>query len=81
MSGSTYGNLFRISTWGESHGNGVGVVVDGCPAGLYLTTDIVQEYLDRRRPGQNQYTTKRNESDTVEFLSGIFNDKTTGTPR
>lgn len=80
MSGSTYGNLFRISTWGESHGNGVGVVVDGCPAGLYLTTDIVQEYLDRRRPGQNQYTTKRNESDTVEFLSGIFNDKTTGTP-
>lgn len=80
MSGSTYGNLFKISTWGESHGKGIGVVVDGCPAGLRLTDDIVQDYLNRRRPGQNQYTTSRNEKDVVEILSGTFNDKTTGTP-
>lgn len=80
MSGSTYGKLFKISSWGESHGKGIGVVVDGCPAGLHLTDDIVQDYLNRRRPGQNQYTTSRNEKDAVEILSGIFKGKTTGTP-
>ncbi|HHX56193.1 MAG TPA: chorismate synthase [Clostridiales bacterium] len=80
MSGSIYGNLFKISTWGESHGKAIGVVVDGCPAGLNLRVDNVQRYLNRRRPGQNEYTTSRNEKDDVEILSGTFNGKTTGTP-
>ena len=80
MAGSTYGTLFRITTWGESHGEGVGVVVDGCPAGLDLCGEDIQKYLDRRKPGQNQYTTKRSESDTVRILSGVFEGKTTGTP-
>lgn len=80
MSGSIYGNLFKISTWGESHGNGIGVVVDGCPAGLFLTEDMIQTYLNRRRPGQTRYATQRKESDTVEILSGTFEQKTTGAP-
>jgi chorismate synthase len=80
MSGSIYGNLFRISTWGESHGKGIGVVVDGCPSGLTLNEDMIQLYLNRRRPGQTKYATPRNESDTVGILSGIFEGKTTGTP-
>lgn len=80
MSGSSFGKLFRITTWGESHGAAVGVVIDGCPAGLSLDADIIQSFLDRRRPGQSRYTTKRSESDTVEILSGIFEGKTTGTP-
>lgn len=80
MSGSIYGNLFRISTWGESHGKGIGVVVDGCPAGLPLSEAIVQQYLNRRKPGTNRYSTPRKESDSVEILSGLFEGKTTGTP-
>lgn len=80
MSGSTYGTMFKIATWGESHGKGIGVVIDGCPAGLTLTEEMVQTYLNRRRPGQTKYATPRNESDKVEFLSGIFEQKTTGTP-
>lgn len=80
MSGSIYGTLFRISTWGESHGKGLGVVIDGCPAGLTLTEDMIQEYLNRRRPGQTKYSTPRKEADTVEILSGTFGNKTTGTP-
>jgi chorismate synthase len=80
MSGSIYGNMFKISTWGESHGKGIGVVIDGCPAGLTLNEDLVQAYLNRRRPGQTKYATPRKESDTVEILSGIFEQKTTGTP-
>lgn len=80
MSGSTFGTIFRITTWGESHGPGIGVVIDGCPAGLPLTESDIQTFLDRRRPGQSRYTTKRNESDTVEILSGVFEGKTTGTP-
>jgi chorismate synthase len=80
MSGSIYGNLFRVSTWGESHGKGVGVVVDGCPAGLLLTEDDIQKYLDRRKPGQSKYSTPRREEDKVEILSGVFEGKTTGTP-
>ncbi len=80
MSGSTYGNLFRIATWGESHGKGVGVVVDGCPAGLELCEEDIQLYLNRRRPGQSKYTTPRKEADQVTILSGIFEGKTTGTP-
>lgn len=77
---SIYGNLFRISTWGESHGPGVGVVVDGCPAGLPITVEEIQAELDRRRPGQNKLTTPRKEADQVEILSGVFEGKTTGTP-
>ena len=80
MSGSSFGKLFRITTWGESHGAGIGVVIDGCPAGLALDANIIQTFLDRRRPGQSKYTTKRSESDTVEILSGVFEGKTTGTP-
>ena len=78
--GSTYGTIFKITTWGESHGKGVGVVVDGCPAGLPLCENDIQIYLDRRKPGQSKFTTQRNEEDTVEILSGIFEGRTTGTP-
>lgn len=80
MSGSIYGNLFKISTWGESHGKGIGVVVDGCPAGLTITEEMVQSYLNRRRPGQTKFSTPRKEDDLVEILSGTFEKKTTGTP-
>lgn len=80
MSGSIFGNYFRISTWGESHGRGIGVVVDGCPAGLEINEEIIQSYLNRRKPGATKYSTPRQESDTVEILSGIFEGKTTGTP-
>ena len=80
MAGSTYGTLFKITTWGESHGPAVGVVIDGCPAGLPLTNTDIQDYLDRRRPGQSRYTTARKESDQAEILSGVFEGKTTGTP-
>ncbi len=80
MAGSTYGTIFKITTWGESHGKGIGVVIDGCPAGLSLCEDDIQAYLDRRKPGQSRYTTQRKESDAVEILSGVFNGRTTGTP-
>ncbi len=80
MSGSSFGSIFRITTWGESHGPGIGVVIDGCPAGLSISETDIQSYLDRRKPGQSKYTTKRNESDSVEILSGVFEGKTTGTP-
>ena len=80
MAGSIYGTIFRISTWGESHGKGVGVVVDGCPAGLPLCEEDIQRYLNRRKPGQSRFTTARQEGDQVELLSGIFEGRTTGTP-
>lgn len=80
MAGSTFGKLFRVTTWGESHGKGVGVVVDGCPAGLPLYEEDIQVFLNRRKPGQSKFTTPRKESDTVEILSGVFEGKTTGTP-
>jgi chorismate synthase len=80
MSGSIYGNLFKISTWGESHGKGIGVVVDGCPAGLDLCEEDIQLFLNRRKPGQSKFTTPRKENDAVEILSGVFEGKTTGTP-
>lgn len=80
MSGSIYGKHFSIATWGESHGKGIGVVVDGCPAGLSLCEEDIQKFLDRRKPGQSKFTTQRNESDSVQILSGIFEGKTTGTP-
>ena len=80
MAGSTYGNIFKITTWGESHGPALGVVIDGCPAGLPLNEEDIQKYLDKRKPGQNSTTTARNESDTVEILSGVFEGITTGAP-
>ncbi len=80
MAGSTIGTIFTVSTWGESHGKGVGAVVDGCPAGLPLSEPDIQKFLDRRKPGQNRYTTARKESDEVEILSGVFEGRTTGTP-
>lgn len=80
MAGSTFGTAFRITTWGESHGKALGVVVDGCPAGLALEEADVQKFLDRRKPGQSSYTTARQEGDRVEILSGVFRGKTTGTP-
>ena len=75
MSGSIYGKLFTIATWGESHGKGLGVVIDGCPAGIALSEEDIQIYLDRRKPGQNEFTTKRNESDKVSILSGSLKEK------
>lgn len=80
MSGSTYGTIFKVTTWGESHGSGLGVVVDGCPAGLPLTEEMIQQYLNRRKPGSTKYSTPRMEPDAVELLSGTFEGKTTGTP-
>lgn len=80
MAGSTLGEVFKISTWGESHGAGVGVVVDGCPAGVPLTEEDVQAFLNRRKPGETKYSTPRKEGDEVTILSGVFEGKTTGTP-
>lgn len=80
MAGSTFGTIFRIMTWGESHGKGVGVTIDGCPAGLPLCEEDIQKYLDRRKPGQSRYATARSEGDRVEILSGVFEGRTTGTP-
>lgn len=77
---NSFGNLFQITTWGESHGAGVGVVVDGCPPKLPLTAEEIQVELDRRRPGQSDIVTPRKEEDRVEILSGIFEGRTTGTP-
>ena len=80
MAGSTFGKIFKITTWGESHGKALGVVIDGCPAGLELSESDIQPFLDRRKPGQSEVTTQRKESDEVEILSGVFKGKTTGTP-
>ncbi|PKM95651.1 MAG: chorismate synthase [Firmicutes bacterium HGW-Firmicutes-1] len=80
MAGSIFGNIFKISTWGESHGKGIGVVIDGCPAGLELNETDIQICLNRRRPGQSPFATPRKETDAVEILSGVFEGKTTGTP-
>jgi chorismate synthase len=80
MPGNSFGNLFRITTWGESHGPAVGVVIDGCPAGLEISSEDIQSELDRRRPGQSRITTQRKEPDRVEILSGIFEGRTLGTP-
>ena len=78
--GNTYGKIFSISTFGESHGKGIGVTIDGCPAGIDFDLSFIQSELDRRKPGQSSITTQRKESDTVEVLSGVFEGKTTGTP-
>ena len=78
MSHNTFGHLFRLTTWGESHGAAIGCVVDGCPPGIALGEADIQPFLDRRRPGQSRYTTQRQESDTVKILSGVFTDEATG---
>ncbi len=80
MSHNTFGHLFRVTTFGESHGPALGCIVDGCPPGLSLTEADIQPYLDKRRPGQSKYTTQRQEPDQVKILSGTFEGKTTGTP-
>ena len=80
MSINSFGHLFRVATWGESHGDAIGATVDGCPPGIKLSEDDIQPWLDRRRPGQSKYTTQRKELDEVQILSGTFEGITTGTP-
>src|SRR5215207_2617163 len=80
MSGNTFGTLFTFTSFGESHGPAIGCVVDGCPPGMALIDTDIQAELDRRRPGTSRHVTQRNEPDTVEILSGVYEGKTTGTP-
>ena len=80
MFNNTFGNIFRLTTFGESHGAGIGGVIDGFPAGIELDMDFIQSELDRRKPGQSRITTDRKEADQVEFLSGVFEGKSTGCP-
>lgn len=80
MAGNSFGQLFRITTFGESHGEGVGVVIDGCPPGIEISKEEIQVELDRRKPGQSKITTPRKEADLIRILSGVFEGKTTGTP-
>lgn len=80
MSHNTFGHLFRVTTWGESHGPAIGCVVDGCPPGLSLTADMLQVFLDQRRPGTSRFVTQRQEPDHVQILSGVFEDDRTGGP-
>jgi chorismate synthase len=80
MAGNTFGNLFKLTTFGESHGVAIGGVLDGCPSGITLNLEAIQQDLDRRKPGQSAIVTQRKEPDTVEFFSGLFEGKTTGTP-
>ena len=78
--GSSFGTIYKLTTWGESHGPALGVVIEGCPAGLPLSVEDIQVQLDRRRVGQSKVTTPRNEKDRAEILSGVFEGRTTGTP-
>ena len=80
MSGNTYGKLFQVTTYGESHGKALGCIIDGCPPQLEISTDDIQSELNRRKPGQSDVTTQRKEDDLVEILSGVFEGKTLGTP-
>ena len=80
MAGNSFGEIFRITTFGESHGKAIGVVIDGCPSGMEINQEFIQSELDRRRPGQSAITTQRKESDTFEILSGVFEGKSTGSP-
>ena len=80
MAGSSIGKQFRVTTWGESHGKALGAVIDGCPAGVELSEEDIQKFMDRRKPGQSRYTTARQEDDAIEILSGVFEGRTTGTP-
>lgn len=79
MSLNTFGHLFRVTTWGESHGPALGATVDGCPPGVEITEEMIQAWMDKRKPGQNKFTTQRREPDAVKILSGVFEGKTTGT--
>lgn len=80
MSGNTFGKLFTVTTFGESHGPAIGCIVDGCPPGLALSEADLQNDLDRRKPGKTRFVTQRKEADEVKILSGVFEGKTTGTP-
>ena len=80
MSGNTFGSLFAVTNFGESHGPAIGCVIDGCPPGMELAAEDIQPDLDRRRPGTSRHVTQRNEPDAVEILSGVYEGKTTGTP-
>ena len=80
MAGNTFGKIFKLTTFGESHGKAIGGIIDGCPAGVSVDFDKIQYEMDRRKPGQSKIVTQRKEPDTVEFLSGIFEGMTTGTP-
>ena len=80
MSGNTFGKLFCVTTFGESHGPAIGCVIDGCPPGMELSEADIQPELDRRKPGTSRHVTQRKESDTVQILSGVYEGKTTGTP-
>src|SRR4029079_1296567 len=80
MAGNSIGEIFRVTTFGESHGAGIGAVIDGCPAGVEISAEEIQKDLDRRKPGQSHITTQRKESDTVQILSGVFENKSQGTP-
>ena len=80
MASNSFGNIFRITTWGESHGKAIGVVIDGCPAGLQISDEEINAALDLRAPGKSAYTTSRTESDHGEILSGVFEGLTTGAP-
>ena len=80
MASNSFGSLFRVTTWGESHGKAIGAVIDGCPAGLFIAEEDIQKELDLRIPGKTLYTSERKEEDKVEILSGVFEGKTTGAP-
>ena len=80
MAGNTFGSIFKLTTFGESHGLAIGGVIDGCPAGIKINLDAIQKDLDRRKPGQSSIVTQRKEPDEVTLFSGIFEGKTTGTP-
>ena len=80
MSGNTFGNIFKVTTFGESHGHALGCIIDGCPPNLEIDESDIQIELDRRKPGQSDVTTQRKEDDTVQILSGVFEGKTLGTP-
>ena len=80
MSHNTFGHLFRVTTFGESHGPAIGCIVDGCPPNIPLTADHIQAFLDKRRPGQSRFTTQRQEPDQVRIMSGVFEDERTGGP-
>ena len=80
MAGNSFGDVFRITTFGESHGAAIGVIIDGCPANIEVDESFIQSELDKRRPGQSKITTQRRESDTAKILSGVFEGRTTGTP-
>ena len=80
MSMNSFGHLFRVTTWGESHGPALGATVDGCPPGVPIDEAMIQHWLDKRKPGQNKFTTQRREPDAVRIMSGVFEGQTTGTP-